>query len=177
MNSIKTLIHNLCPICSTYTVLNINGVYRHCGGCKVTYMDKPIITLEDYITSSGRYPERANSPELTEEVKSNAIKLLNKVNTALKELGITKVSVSSGFRTSASNSSLSNSAKKSNHLIGCAIDLVDDANQTLCKLFTKDFLIKHDLYREDSDFTKGKVTNWLHLQTTPTKSGSRIFKP
>ena len=135
-----------------------------------------VITLQDWITSSGRYPERAKSKELTDEVKANAEELLKRVNAAFKELGITKASVSSGFRPSEANS-VAGGAKKSNHMIGMAIDVIDDKNQSLCKKFTKDVLDKFDLYREDSEYTKGKNSNWCHLQTRKTKSGKRIFKP
>jgi hypothetical protein len=34
-------------------------------------------------------------------------------------------------------------------------------------------LEQYDLYMEDPLYT----TTWVHLQTRPTKSGSRVFKP
>lgn len=137
-----------------------------------------MIKLQDYLTSSGRYPERASSSEITPEVLENAERLLKAVNALLVDLKWDKeVSISSGFRTSSVNSSISGAAKKSAHMTGEAIDLVDDKDQSLCRACTREILEKHGLYREDSDYTKGKNTNWTHLQTRPTRSGSRIFKP
>jgi len=134
------------------------------------------ITLNDWITSSGSYPERAKSPELTDEVKANAEELLKRVNALLAELNWGKVKISSGFRPSTANKA-AGGAKKSSHMIGAALDIMDDKDQTLCKKVTKELLEKHDLYKEDSSATKGKWSNWTHLQTTKTKSGKRIFLP
>lgn len=136
-----------------------------------------MIILQDYITSSNRYPKRAESEELTDQVKSNAEELLKRVNALLKELGVEKVSISSGFRPSDVNNKITNAAKRSAHQSGEALDILDDKNQTLCKKITKELLEKYDLYREDSDYTIGKNSNWTHLQTRPTKSGKRIFRP
>lgn len=136
-----------------------------------------MIILQDYITSSNRYPKRAESEELTDQVKSNAEELLKRVNALLKELGVSKVSISSGFRPSDVNNKITNAAKRSAHQSGEALDILDDKNQTLCKKITKELLEKYDLYREDSDYTIGKNDNWVHLQTRPTKSGKRIFQP
>lgn len=138
---------------------------------------KPI-TLQEYLTSSNKYPARARSGEVTLEVIANAEKLLKAVNALLEDLKWDKpVSISSGFRTSAANAGIVNAAKKSAHMTGEAIDISDDKNQSLCKACTKEMLEKHGLYREDSDYTKGNNTNWTHLQIRPTKSGKRIFQP
>lgn len=136
-----------------------------------------ILSTRDILTSSGKYPERLDSQELTENVKANAEELRRRVNLALEYVGVLEADVSSGFRPSKVNANTPNSATKSAHMTCEAVDLIDDADQTLCKLFTKEVLEKFDLYREDSDFTKGKNTNWCHLQSRKTKSGRRIFKP
>lgn len=136
-----------------------------------------ILTFDAVATSSGRYPERSKSPEFTDEIKSNIRKLLPPVNALLNELGINKVDVSSGFRTSASNQATANAAKRSNHMLGLAVDIVDDKNQSLGKKITLELLEKHDLYLEDLSATIGKNTNWCHLQVAKTKSGRRVFKP
>jgi type IV secretory pathway VirD2 relaxase len=138
---------------------------------------KDLISLNDILTSSGRYPERLDSQELTEIVKANAEILKTRVNKALEYVGVLEADVSSGFRPSSVNAGVPNAAKKSAHMTCEALDLVDDDKQTLCKLFTREVLEKFDLYREDSDFTKGKNTNWCHLQTRKTGSGRRIFTP
>lgn len=135
------------------------------------------ITRNDVITASGSYPERAKSPELTDEVKSNIDDLVTRVNALLADIGVKSAKLSSGFRPSAVNAAIANAAKKSNHSIGKALDIIDDKNQSLAKKITIPLLEKHGLYMEDMKHTIGKNTNWLHLQTTKTKSGKRIFIP
>jgi enamine deaminase RidA (YjgF/YER057c/UK114 family) len=141
-----------------------------------TVVKKELLTVNDVITSSGKYPDRANSPELTDQVKDNIKELLKRVNPLLEEIGYTNPILTSGFRTSKVNSNIANAAKKSNHMIGAAVDVLDNKDQSLCKIINNELLIKYNLYREDSDYTKGN-SNWCHLQTTSTKSGNRIFIP
>lgn len=136
-----------------------------------------MIKLDDYVTASGRYPERWDSEEWDLETTLNAVELLERVNALLLHLKISKADVTSGFRPSEVNSKTKGASKKSAHLTGEAVDLLDDQNQTLAKQITKDLLEKFDLYREDFDYTRGKYTNWVHLQTRKTRSGKRIFKP
>ncbi len=136
-----------------------------------------ILTFDAVATSSGRYPERVRSPEFTPEIEGNINKLLPPVNAMLRNLGVSRVEVTSGFRTSASNSSTPNAAKKSNHMLGLAVDILDDENQTLGKKITLELLEKYNLYMEDLSATIGKNTNWVHLQVVKTKSGRRVFKP
>jgi len=133
-----------------------------------------MITLEDWVTSSGRFKNRADSPELTKAVIIYATLLLERVNKALKELGVGKVSLSSGFRPQSVNKKVGG-AKLSGHTLGMALDIIDDKDHSLAKLFTRDVLIKFDLYREDTTYTKGKNSNWMHLDYTIRKN--RIFKP
>jgi|GEM_PF-5000317 len=135
------------------------------------------LTAENVITSSGRYKDRADSLELTEQIRQNIDALVNKVNDLLNELGIERADVTSGFRTQSSNAATKNAAKKSNHMNGDAVDIMDDKDQTLAAKITKDLLIKHDLFMESPKHTKGARTNWVHLQTTKTRSGNRIFIP
>ena len=119
-----------------------------------------LITIHDWITASGKYPERANHAELTEEVRANATKLLIAVNELLKDLGIGCVTVSSGFRPSSVNSKIPNAAKKSLHMTGLAIDL-SDPNNTLDSAITlkPELLAKHGLWQEHPS----KTVNWCHL--------------
>jgi hypothetical protein len=144
-------------------------------------MSKPdLITLEALLTSSNRYPDRANSPDCTDEVKKNGALLINRVNALLNELGVTSVDVTSGFRTASSNAQVANAAKRSLHMQGKAVDLLDDKEQTLAKLVDSrpDLLKKYDLWLENPDFTKGKNTNWVHLDMgTRTDRPSRKFNP
>ncbi len=139
-----------------------------------------MITREDYITASGKYKDRLKSPELTPEVEANIVKLLKSVNDLLKELGLENVKISSGFRDSSTNRNTPNSAKKSYHMRGMAIDIFDDKKQTLASLIlSKPALLKKcSLWIEDPANTVGKYTNWVHLDIgTRTDRPIRKFIP
>lgn len=139
-----------------------------------------MITLQDLLTSSGTYPDRAKSKELTPELLDNGNKLLTKVNGLLTEMGIKNVKLSSGFRPSDVNAKTPGSAKKSAHMRCDALDIIDDKGQTLGKLIAgrPDLLKKYELMIEDLGSTKGKNTNWVHLdQVDRTDRPSRSFKP
>lgn len=135
------------------------------------------LDLDAYLTSSGKYPDRKNSPSCTNEVKTNALDLISRVNALLIDLGyVDDVDVSSGFRTPEANAHTPNSAKKSAHMSGKGIDLTDNKNQTLAKLIYGDgsgaLLRKHRLMMEKMSNTVGKYTNWVHLDTV-----ERIDRP
>lgn len=133
-----------------------------------------MITLNDYLTSSCKYPDRARHKECTTEVKANAEQLLIKVNKLLKELGFTKVKVSSGFRPSTVNSAISG-AKKSLHMIGKAIDIADPDGKLDKAISEKpELLTTYGLWLEHPDSTVG----WAHLDTgSRFERKIRIFKP
>ena len=138
-------------------------------------MENEIIKLDDYITANGKYPERLQSVELTQEVKDDAVKLLNKINQLLKELGIKEAKVSSGFRPSSVNSKIPNAAKKSLHMSGQACD-INDPDGKLDKLFDENdvLLKKYGLWQEHPDDTKG----WAHLDCKDRgKRKKNQFKP
>lgn len=139
------------------------------------------ITLHDYITSSGAYPERERSPELTGVVRANSVVLLDKVNKLLDELNYQGPrKLSSGFRPSAVNAATPGSAKKSLHLQGKALDIIDDKEQTLAKLCAAhpELLRKYGLFLENPNNTKGKYSTWVHLDFgTRADRPSRIFNP
>ena len=131
------------------------------------------INLNDFITASGRYPERLKSFELTAEVIKNAKELLKRVNALFANVpSPIPLVVTSGFRPSDVNKVLPNAAKRSAHMTGQAIDLADP-DGVLDKMLTATILKAYDLHREDSSATVG----WCHLQIRPTVSGKRIFKP
>jgi len=138
------------------------------------FEQKVIISYEDYITAQGKYPDRLKSPELTEDLKKNAESLLLYVNEFLEYIGVTYVNVSSGFRPSDINKTVSGAGAKSNHLICLAIDIKDDG----CVLWQK-FLDNLDKAQELGIFAEDKrwTPSWLHLQCVPPKSGKRIFVP
>lgn len=119
-----------------------------------------MITLKDFLTASGKYPDREKHKELTPQHIENAKKLLEKVNALLTDLGIAQVFVSSGFRPSDINSSIANAAKKSLHMTCQAID-IQDPDGTLDELLDESdaLLKKHGLWQESPNATKG----WAHL--------------
>lgn len=133
-----------------------------------------MISYEDYITASGKYPERLTDPELTQELKDNAILLLSKVNAYLIDIGVTKVVITSGFRPSGVNSQTKGAGTKSNHMKCLAIDIAD-VDSKLMNLFLQnlDKAQKHGIWTEDFRHTK----TWIHLQCVPPKSKKRIFLP
>lgn len=140
-----------------------------------------MITLQDWITSSNNYPERANSPELTDKVKSNAQVLCDKANAFLTELGWKDpVKLTSGFRTLEVNENTPGAALHSGHESGEALDIWDNFNQTLCQLVEShpELLRKYSLFMEDKRSTKGKNENWCHIdfRWRPDRS-SRTFIP
>lgn len=141
-------------------------------------MAKPIelITLEAYLM--GR--EKLYPSEYTQEVQDNAKRLLLNVNAFLVELGVKSAKVTSGFRPAAINGALPNSAKRSYHMLCLAVDILDNKNQDLAHLVSSrpDLLRKYGLFLESPDATKGKNTNWVHLDLgTRADRPSRIFIP
>ena len=137
------------------------------------------IDLNSYLTSSGRYPDRANHAEVDLQ---NAAKLISAVRCLLQDLQYkAPVDISSGFRPAVVNAAITNASKKSLHQACLAVDLMDDKQQSLGKLIASkpDLLKLYGLFIEDLDSTKGKNTNWVHLDLSPTRADrpSRMFKP
>ncbi len=135
-----------------------------------------MLTLKDWVTSSGKYPERANSEELTDDVKKQAEAFLAVLNAFLQELTPdVAYKVSSGFRPSSVNSKIPNAAKRSLHMTGLAIDLEDPENE-LDQLITSkpELLDKYGLWLEHPDSTP----KWTHLDKgTRSQRKIRIFHP
>jgi hypothetical protein len=135
--------------------------YSHDKNCR-NKLSKNMINLEDLLTSSGQHPDRALSDECTDEVKANAQALLDKVNPMLDEIGITvgDDGVSSGFRTAEANAATPGAAKKSNHMIGKAIDLKDHDHAIYDAILAQpDMLKKYGLWMEDAR----SAPTWCHL--------------
>ena len=132
-----------------------------------------MITLEQAITASGSHPERLHHKELTQQVKDNLTKLLEKVNALLNELGLQTVTISSGFRPSDVNAATPGSAKRSLHMSGNAVDILGhDVYNTIVK--QPDLLKKYSLWMESSK----NAPTWTHLDdsTTRTDRPIRIFE-
>jgi hypothetical protein len=123
---------------------------------------RPLITLDDWITSSGRYPERANSPELTYDVKSAAMVLVDKVNKLGRLLNLSALDVSSGFRPVAVNNAIPHASRKSGHTIGFSIDFKDrdgKIDELLAQDASQAVLEQLELWQEHPS----KTVNWAHV--------------
>lgn len=133
-----------------------------------------MLSLNDWITSSNKYPDRAKSSELTDDVKKNAQKLIDAVNGLLTELNFSAPKVSSGFRPSSVNAGVGG-AKKSYHMTGLAVDIVDQDGKLDEAIKNKSELLeKYHLWLESPDKTPG----WSHLDMgIRTNRKIRIFLP
>jgi uncharacterized protein YcbK (DUF882 family) len=144
---------------------------------KIEVNMKNRLTIEQvYMGRDKQFPN-----DFTEEIQQNIALLVDKVNKLLEDLNWQKkVEVSSGWRPPQINSKVSNAAPKSAHQVGMAVDIIDDSNQSLCLLIEQNpgLLKKYDLWMEAKEFTKGKNTNWCHLDfKNRTDRPVRIFKP
>lgn len=83
------------------------------------------------------------------------------------------MTVSSGYRPEAINSTVPGAAKKSNHIICLACDFKDDGSLDKFCMDNLDVLEKCGLYLESPASTIG----WCHLQAIAPKSGKRVFNP
>lgn len=168
-------LNKVCHMCSGFfRPLDDKPGWKGCS-CGVRRREKEVIDLEAYITASGKYKDRLDSKELTKEVKDRAVILLNKVNQLLKDLGIDKAKVSSGFRPSTVNSNIKGAAKKSLHMIGRAVDIEDVGNVLYDKIYARpDLLTKYGLWMEN----KLDTPSWCHLDDSDTRADRpiRVFK-
>lgn len=169
-------VYRVCRICTNF--MNPKEDLPGWLACSCGYrkIQKPYITLEQYLM--GR--EKLYPAELTQEIINNINELLDKVNCVLFELKVEKTSVSSGWRPAAINATVANAAKKSLHMTGKAIDILDNKQQSIANLILSrpDLLKNYGLWIEDPAHTKGKNTNWVHLDTGARKDRPlRMFKP
>jgi Peptidase M15 len=137
------------------------------------------LTVNDVLTASGRYPARAKDPSLTAAVRANIERLVDAVNGLLDDLGWTgKIDCTSGFRPAAANAS-AGGAKQSAHMLGLAVDLLDNDEQVLALEIMRnpELLKKHGLWLEHPDHTRGDRTNWAHLDMKERRDRPvRVFK-
>lgn len=132
--------------------------------------EKPyLITKEELLM--GRDKKYASS--YTKEISDNLDKLLIPINELRYKYGKAMV-VSSGWRPPAVNEATSNAAKKSNHLMGLAVDIrdVDGKLRDWC-IENLEFIASLGLFLEDFRWTRG----WVHFQCVPPGSGKRVFIP
>lgn len=123
-----------------------------------------MITVDDYLM--GR------KSGLTFELMENALDTVEKVNLLLAAFGETR-KVSSGYRPPEINAKVGG-AKKSNHMLCKACDLVDvDGSLDKWCMENQEKLAEIGLWLEHPSATKG----WCHVQTVSPRSGNRVFYP
>lgn len=169
-------VYRVCRICTNY--MNPKQDLPGWLACSCGYrkVEKPYITLEQHLM--GR--EKTYASELTQEIINNINDLLDKVNCLLFELKVETAKVSSGWRPAAINAATNGAAKKSLHMTGKAIDILDNKDQSLAYLILSrpELLKNYGLWIEDPASTKGKNTNWVHLDIgTRSERPLRMFKP
>lgn len=115
------------------------------------------------------YPE-----EWTLELKTNAEDLVRRVNNLLRDLGVSDVKVSSGWRPLEINRK-AGGAKRSLHMWGKAVDLADPDGSLAQKISDRyELLTQYGLWLEEPSVTKG----WVHLDTGVRHlRAKRIFRP
>lgn len=133
-----------------------------------------MLTVQDWLTSSGRYPWRAKHEEVTAEVLKNAEDYVQRLNRVCKRLHIKDPKFSSGFRPSDVNKKTPGASKKSGHMNGTSGDLRDpDGKIDHEFLMNQNVLEEEGLYLEHPKYTEG----WAHTQSHRPGSGNRVFIP
>ena len=137
-----------------------------------------MITQEQFY--KGR--DKAFACDLTPEIRANAVETLKRANHLLDEFYTCNPSAyrnrgcNSGWRPPAVNACTKGAAKKSNHMLGKAIDIGDDDEQLDTWLMTPEgqsALVRIGLWMEHPSATP----RWAHVQTVPPGSGRRVFNP
>lgn len=110
--------------------------------------------------------------QLTDEIRANAEVTISRANALLKRAGLTNRDATSGWRPAAVNAATPGAAKKSNHLMGRAVDIADaDKKLQQWCLANPQVLEELGLWMEHPKDTP----TWTHVQTVPPGSGRRIF--
>jgi hypothetical protein len=133
-----------------------------------------MITREDFYKRRDTIYARDLTPEMAEAADIT----ISKANILLGRypLGAKDRTATSGWRPPSVNAATKGAAKKSNHLLGRAIDINDPAGDLSAWLMTPDgqkALEEIGLWMEHPSATPG----WAHVQTVPPKSGKRVFYP
>lgn len=118
----------------------------------------------------------SHAGEITDEIRNNAKDLCDRVGCLLVDIGTRSVSLSSGWRPAEINAKIPNASRKSLHMIGKAVDLIDTREKELYTAIAAQphLLEKYGLWLEDGASTGG----WVHLDTGDRRARAvRIFKP
>ena len=137
-----------------------------------------MITRQDYFKGRDKLFKDDYSP-LIEQNATDTISRVNRLieayNASRKLLGLPpiKAVVTSGWRPPTVNAQ-AGGAKKSNHMLALACDISDpDGALDAWCMANLPVLEKLGLWLEHPDSTK----SWTHVQTVPTASGRRVFRP
>jgi len=155
-------------------------LWMECNHCSYRKFTPETLTLDAILMNR----HNTHKKEFSREILENLLVLQNRVNQLLKKVGISLVNVSSGWRPPSLNSAVVGAAKKSNHMIGKAVDIIDTSKQGLAKAILEDLskpsielLTKFDLSMESPKSTNKLIGQWVHLQSVLPKSGNRVFIP
>jgi hypothetical protein len=106
------------------------------------------------------------------EFIDTAMELVRRVNAVRQVYGRPMIA-SSGFRSVSHNEKIGG-AKKSTHCRGAAVDILDPTGSLADWVYrNEDVLEEIGLWVESPQYTEG----WVHFQSSPPKSGRRIYIP
>lgn len=125
--------------------------------------------------------DRAYSTDLTDEIRANAAETVKRANRLIaiyqKATGdVRPRGVNSGWRPAAVNAATPGAAKKSNHMLGRALDISDASKAMKVWLMTpagQQALVECELWMEHPNATPA----WVHVQIVPPASNRRVFVP
>jgi len=126
--------------------------------------------IEDYwMGRDKKYPN-----DLTREIELNAADLVGRCNMLAKVLPFPLPTVSSGWRPPSVNAGVKGAAKRSNHMIGNAVDFADaDGKLDAWCMANLHELERIGLWLE----SPASTPTWCHLQRVAPGSKRRVFNP
>ncbi|RYG94983.1 MAG: DUF882 domain-containing protein [Alphaproteobacteria bacterium] len=117
--------------------------------------------------------DESHASEYTPEISDNLDRFLKAIN-VVRILYSAPMEVASGWRPPSLNKNVKGAAKRSNHMMGLAIDFMDLDGKL------RDWVLSHlplmqelGFFFEDFRWTP----TWVHFQIVPPASGRRIFLP
>ncbi len=138
------------------------------------------MTAGDVLDSSGRHPERVIKWPPSAAMLADAQLLAMRVTQLLTSYAGAQPAYSdepkvrSGYRPPEINATTPGASKNSNHMYCRAVDLEDiHGHLGAWCMENLDLLAHFELWLEDPRFTP----TWVHLQSVPPRSLSRVFQP
>jgi len=159
-------LERICQTCLSYMYMHTLEGWLKCPACGWMRKEgKSMISIKEILGDT-------KQEDLSQELQDNLLELQRRVNLFRAEYGKPMI-VTSGYRTPEHNAKIGGS-KASSHMTCQAVDF-KDGDKALKEFIAKDpdILVRCNLYQEHPDHTE----TWVHLQSRPTKSGNRVFKP